>query len=72
MENSKLINPIPKKLNEEDLSAVSGGTDNVELIRSLPLNNPDMAICTVCRKLKRIEFYYNEKRICGACLESAK
>ena len=72
MENRNLTNPGSEKLNDEDLGVVSGGTDNGEVIRSLPRNNPDMAICTVCGKLKRIEFYYNEKKICGACLESVK
>ena len=72
MENRKPTNPGFEKLDEEELSAVSGGTDSGEPIRSLPLNNPDVAICTVCGKLKKIEYYYHAKRICGACLESAK
>jgi len=76
MENRKLTNPISEELNEEDLSVVSGGNGN-----SMSVSNPipnlsrgmsDMAICTKCGQLKKIEYYYHEKRICGACLESAE
>ena len=70
MENKKLTNPIDGELKEEELRAVAGGSGG-ELIRSLPLNNPDMMICTECGKLKRIEYYYHEKRICGECLKNA-
>ena len=74
MENSKLTNPGFEKLNEEDLSAVSGGTGNGELIRSLPLSNPTALPCTICGKIKSIDllFIYNEKRICNSCRTNAE
>lgn len=72
MEDKKLTNPGFEKLNDEDLRVVSGGVDNGVAIPSLPRNNSNLEICTVCGKLKRIEYYYHEKRICGACLENYK
>ena len=71
MANKERANPSSGELKEEELRAVAGGSGDGELIRSLPRNNSDMAICTKCGQLKRIEYFYHKKRICGACLKNA-